>query len=66
MAAGSSFSAVCDGSSFEIWGVLQGEVTVQDLELGAVRFTLLPAALGEFQITARRSATLLRTYVNER
>ena len=63
MAPGASFDGVCDGESLEIWGVLAGQATVAGLALAAVRFTLLPAALGAFEVRAITPATLLRTYV---
>ncbi len=60
---GAQFDGMCDGSSLEIWGVIEGAVQVNDLALEAVRFTLLPAAMGAFSVRANRDATLLRTYV---
>ncbi|MFZ1268234.1 MAG: type I phosphomannose isomerase catalytic subunit [Anaerolineae bacterium] len=63
MAPGASFDGVCDGESLEIWGVLAGQAIIADLALAAVRFTLLPAALGAFTVRASAPATLLRTYV---
>ncbi len=68
MEAGSVFNGRCDGSTFEIWGTIIGEVVVQDengndVELTAVTFTLLPAALGNFRIQSIEKTTLLRTYV---
>jgi len=63
LAAGAEFRGACTGESLEIWGVLEGEVTVNELALDAVRFCLLPAALGQYVVTARTAATLLRTYV---
>jgi mannose-6-phosphate isomerase len=64
MSAGAVFNGRCDGSTLEIWGVIEGDVTVNEVELTAVRFTLLPAALGDFQVTAgKNGAQLLRTYV---
>jgi mannose-6-phosphate isomerase len=58
-----TFSGLCNGETLEIWGVIEGEVEVNELHLAAVRFTLLPAALGVFTVTAATPATLLRTYV---
>ncbi|MFZ1404074.1 MAG: hypothetical protein WAW03_13360, partial [Anaerolineae bacterium] len=63
MAPGASFDGVCDGESLEIWGVLAGQAIIAGLPLAAVRFTLLPAALGAFTVRASTPATLLRTYV---
>ena len=65
LAAGATFAGVCDGRSLEIWGVIAGEATVNRVALPAVRFALLPAALGPFTVNARTAATLLRTYVDE-
>ena len=65
--AGVSFQGRNDGRTFEIWGALSGQGRVawaeEPLELAAVRFTLLPATLGEFEIKADVSAVMLRTYV---
>jgi mannose-6-phosphate isomerase len=62
-----TFSGQCDGSTFEIWGVMSGcgqIIWANDLlELPAIRFTLLPANLGEFQIRVTTPATWLRVYV---
>ncbi|MCP4140173.1 MAG: mannose-6-phosphate isomerase [Chloroflexi bacterium] len=63
MDAGASYRGFCSGATMEIWGVLEGQIRVNDLTLNAVRFTLLPAALGEFTVKAEGKATLLRTYV---
>jgi len=64
---GTAFSGKCDGSTFEIWGVLSGQGQIvwsgTPVELQAVRFALLPAALGEFEIQASTAATFLRVYV---
>ncbi len=61
--AGATYRGNCDGSTLEIWGVIAGEATVSGETLEAVRFTLLPAALGQFEVTTAQGATLLRTYV---
>ena len=63
MQAGATFRGFCSGATMEIWGTLEGQVTVNDLTLNAIRFTLLPAALGEFSVKAEEKSTLLRTYV---
>lgn len=63
MAAGATFQGSCTGETLEIWGVTAGEVTLNGLGLTAVQFTLLPAVLGEFVVTAVSPATLLRSYV---
>ncbi len=63
MGAGAMFDGRCDGSSLEIWGVIEGAVTVNDVGVTAVNFTLLPAALGDFTVSANQKSILLRTYV---
>jgi len=63
MVPGSIFRGACTGDSLEIWGVIAGKATVNDIRLDAIRFTLLPAALGEFTVRALQNATLLRTFV---
>lgn len=60
--AGATFRGACTGASLEIWGVLTGQVTVNQLTLEGARFCLLPAALGPFTVTAASPATLLRVY----
>ncbi len=65
--AGVAFKGCNDGRTFEIWGMLSGQGQVnwagEPLELSAVRFTLLPAALGNFEIKASAPSLMLRTYV---
>ena len=63
MAAGAVFEGNCNGETLEIWGVLEGQATVNDVALSAVQFVLLPAKMGKFSITAVSPATLLRSYV---
>lgn len=66
---GAVFKGQCDGRTFEIWGTMSGQTRIswrgQPLELPAVRFSLLPAALGAFEVEATAPATLLRVYVPE-
>jgi len=56
----------CDGSTFEIWGCVQGKADLNwagdPVSLPAIRFVLVPAALGDFRIEAGGGATLLRAY----
>jgi mannose-6-phosphate isomerase len=66
MEAGAEFNGRCDGSTLEIWGVIEGEVKINDVGLTAVGFTLLPAALGDFAIRTAGRGTLLRSYVASR
>ncbi len=60
---GAIFAGELDGRTLEIWGVLDGAVLINDVRLSAVQFSLLPAALGAYTVTARTPSTLLRTYV---
>lgn len=64
-----SFAGNNDGSTFEVWGTMAGLARVQGsntlIDLPAVRFALLPAALGRFEIEVSGPATLLRVYVPE-
>jgi mannose-6-phosphate isomerase len=61
--AGSKITGVCDGSSLEIWGVMDGSVNINGLDLSAVSFCLLPAALGSYDLVANTQTTLLRTTI---
>lgn len=63
LATGASFSGRCNGETLEIWGAIAGRAAVNGVRLDAVRFTLLPAALGDFAVVAKEATTLLRTYV---
>lgn len=67
--AGHEFYGLCDGATFEIWAVLQGAVTLTAdaalLTLKAVQWVLLPAELGEFQLSATEDAVLLRVVTPE-
>lgn len=65
--AGAAFNGRCTGETLEIWGTMSGRATVQGggmtVTLPAVQFTLLPAEMGEFVVTAETPTTLLRTYL---
>ena len=67
-AAGKGFRGRCDGRTFELWGVIRGSAAVKaavsTVDLSVVRFVLLPAALGDFEIRALEEATLLRVYID--
>ncbi len=69
LSASNAFNGLCDGSSFEIWGILAGNVTLEwgseSLDLNAIQWVLLPAAIGAYQIVATgdRDSTLLRVNV---
>jgi len=62
---GGELAASLDGSSFEIWGALEGAARIvwpggADVELAAVGWALLPAGLGEFGIHTADGCRLLR------
>jgi mannose-6-phosphate isomerase len=61
-----AYHGQCCGETFEIWGCMSGQVEVgwqgDPLPLSAIRFVLLPAALGDWTIRAGPAATLLRAY----
>ena len=65
--AGVTFHDTCDGRTLHIWGAIDGAASVggggQQIDLPAVTFTLLPAALGEYTITAHEDCTLLFTHL---
>jgi mannose-6-phosphate isomerase len=74
LSPGSAFQGHCDGSTLEIWGCVQGDVTIvcdaaPPLALPAIRFGLLPAALGGFAIAvsavASAPSVCLRAYLPE-
>jgi mannose-6-phosphate isomerase len=64
-----AFFGLCDGATFELWGVLEGRATIewagQPVTLSGVSWALLPADLGEFQVIAEEPSTLLRVIVPE-
>ena len=61
---GAAFQGCCDGSTFEVWGCMQGScaltATGDMVEAVAVRFVLLPAALGAYTVQSQGGSTLLR------
>ncbi len=63
LSPGAVYQGACDGRTLEIWGVIDGRAGVAGLPLAAVQFTLLPAALGTFDVTTREGAVCLRCYV---
>lgn len=60
--SGGVFHGDCNGSSLEIWGVIEGEAVVAGQPLSAVRFVLLPARLGPFAVQSTKHTILLRTF----
>jgi mannose-6-phosphate isomerase len=63
MAEGAVFPGNCNGDTLEIWGTMEGTAVINGVELPAIRFALLPAAMGDFSVTAVTPTLLLRTYV---
>ncbi len=65
--AGKTFEGNCNGDTFEIWGVIDGngEVTAGGVteRLDSVQFTLLPAISGDFSIYNAQGSTWIRAYV---
>ena len=64
MDPGQVWTGHADGSTLEIWGVLDGRATLtwagDPIELSAVNWVLVPAALGDFQVRASETGVLLR------
>ena len=61
----------CDGTSFQIFGGITGELTIQagnfTEQLRPGEFVLLPAALGDYRLAAGNApAKLLRVFVPKR
>lgn len=63
MVTGANYEGQCDGETLHIWGVIDGAVHVaggrEDIGMDAVQFTLLPAGLGPYSITAGESGAQL-------
>jgi len=57
-----TYQGCCDGTSFEIWGVIKGEANIAGEKVIAVEFCLLPANLGKFSINATIDSVLLRVF----
>jgi mannose-6-phosphate isomerase len=56
------FAGRCDGSTLEIWGVINGRAEIEGEYVDAVEFCLLPAGLGDFAIQAHKNSVLLRVF----
>ncbi|MCU0503207.1 MAG: class I mannose-6-phosphate isomerase [Anaerolineae bacterium] len=70
LSPGRTFRGRCDGSTLEIWGCMAGEVAIGcagalPVPLPAIRFALLPASLGAFEIVASAPSVCLRAYLPE-
>lgn len=66
MADGDDYAGTCDGSTFEIWAVLEGEAVFswagEPLTVTEIGWVLLPAALGDYQVAATIDSTLIRVF----
>lgn len=68
MTAGARYMGRCDGDTLHIWGVTEDHIRLEggpeSVELDAVRFTLLPASMGPYSVTAiDKPAQLLHAYL---
>jgi mannose-6-phosphate isomerase len=67
LSAGASYRGCCEGATMEIWGCLSGHAEVHwagaAVHLPAIRYALLPAALGRFTVTALVPSVCLRVYL---
>lgn len=64
---GTDFFGECDGETFEIWAVIEGKATIywegEPVTISQVGWVLIPADLGEFQVSADEKSVLLRVFV---
>lgn len=64
LGAAATLPGRCDGATYEVWGVLEGEAEIgwrgEAVRLTAVSWVLLPAALGEFEVRGGAGSELLR------
>jgi mannose-6-phosphate isomerase len=62
--SGCEYKGKTDGSTFEIWGVLEGTAEIEtegeNVRLAGIGWVLLPAALGTYRVHARAQSVLLR------
>jgi mannose-6-phosphate isomerase len=67
LSAGAVYRGVCDGATLEIWGCIAGHAVVRwagaPVRLPAIRYALLPAALGRFTVTTSEPSICLRVYL---
>ncbi len=64
LADGATYEGECNGETLEIWGIVDGIVAVNNIQMEAVKFVLLPATLGQFFVEAACDSILLRTFVS--
>ncbi len=66
-ATGVTYRGRTDGRTLEIWGTVAGQSQLswagEPIDLPAIRFVLIPAALGDFALTAESHCTMLRVYL---
>ena len=65
MDADVEYTGNCDGATLEIWGILEGSATLNDMELSPIQFILLPAQMGEYTLIAKEGCILLRATLPE-
>jgi mannose-6-phosphate isomerase len=67
LAAGAIYRGACDGETLEIWGCIAGQAVVRcrdsAVPLPAIRYSLLPAALGSFAVSAPEPSVCLRVFL---
>jgi mannose-6-phosphate isomerase len=67
LASEASFHGICDGATMEIWGCISGQAMISwegaPVDLPAIRYALIPAALGRFTVTAVEPSVCLRVYL---
>jgi mannose-6-phosphate isomerase len=69
IAQGHSIDGTLNGATFEIWGLLDGSIRISSggsiIDMPALGFVLLPAALGRYRIEADYPSQLIRTFVED-
>jgi len=67
LAPGAKWQGICDGSTFEVIGCIEGAVRLAwegaPQDLTPISWRLLPAALGRYTLRTDTDSTLLRAYV---
>ncbi|MGC9359300.1 MAG: type I phosphomannose isomerase catalytic subunit [Anaerolineae bacterium] len=69
LATGATWEGVCDGSTFEVIGCVEGAVCLTWVgapqDLASISWRLLPAVLGSYAIHSDADSVVLRAYVQE-
>jgi mannose-6-phosphate isomerase len=67
MSPGAIYPGQTNGETLEIWGTVEGKSELawakEPIPLPAIRFCLVPARLGDFEVRATESVTMLRVYL---